>query len=92
MRSAAISPASLNELLQEEIASAAGDAITGAMAAQATAALAPCYAQHASLILQHKATPYLLPMEAVTSSEIKHVHFIPVSRHPTPWRLVHNLH
>ena len=52
----------------EEVASAAGNAITRAMAAQVTTAPAPRYAQHASLILQHRATPYLLPMEAVPSS------------------------
>ena len=74
----------------EPIASAAGNAITGAMATAVTTALAPRYEQHASLLLQHKATRYFLPMDAVPTAAVKHVHFIPVSLHPCPQGLVHS--
>ena len=68
----------------EDIAAAAGNAITGAMATSVMLSLAPRYQQHQAAISGSAAMAYSLPLSTVPTSQLKQVHFIPVSMHPTP--------
>jgi site-specific DNA-cytosine methylase len=68
----------------EEVAAAAGNAITGAMAEAVTAALLPRFAQHYTVITTSRAVAYQVPINAQPTSLMKQVFFIPTALQPTP--------
>ena len=68
----------------EDIASVAGNAITGAMAAAVTAALLPRFTQHSEVISVTQALKYQFPMGITPSATMKQVYFVPTSLQPTP--------
>ena len=68
----------------EEIAAAAGNAITGAMAAAVTAALLPRFAQHSEVISASKALKYQFPRGVTPSASMKQVYFVPTALQPSP--------
>ena len=65
-----------------QVASAAGNAITGAMSQHVVHKLLPRYQQHASLVSSLQALPYLRPVCFAPVKHMKHVVVLPVSTSP----------